>query len=150
MTVLPKSYDVGRFNGRLSLLLPVHNHTSKAVSGVRGHLVFKDQFSRDITGISLPLDEDIPPSSTRSISEYGKDINPCEDSDTKLAVTPLSKMKVTFEPEMVVFADETKMEDHPAKLHDAAAHVDREDDRASANNVLHTKVLANSPVRRRP
>ena len=110
MTVLPKSYDAGRFSDRLSLLLAVQNHTSKAVSGVKGRLVFKDQFGSDITGMTLSLDEDITPNSARSINGYGKDINQFEDSDTKLAVTPLSKMKVTFEPEMVVFADGTKME----------------------------------------
>jgi hypothetical protein len=36
------------------------------------------------------------------------------------------------------------------KPHDAAAHVDCEDDRAPANNVPYTKVLANPAIRRRP
>jgi hypothetical protein len=40
--------------------------------------------------------------------------------------------------------------DRPAKPHDAAAHADREDDRAPANIVPLHKALANTAIRRRP
>ncbi len=44
-----------------------------------------------------------------------------------------------------------RWKDHPAKHHDAAAaHVDREDDRAPANNVPQGKGLANPAIRRWP
>lgn len=109
LTVLPKSYDAGRFSDRLSLLIAVQNHTPKAISGVKGALIFKDQFGAEISTIRLSLDEDIAPQASRSISGYGKDINQFEDADNKLAVTPLSKMHVSFIPEMIVFADGTNM-----------------------------------------
>ena len=110
LTVLPKNFDAGRYSERLDLLLAVQNKTAKPVSGIKGSLIFKDQFGTEITSMNLSLDEDVAPNASRSISGYGKDINQFEDSDTKLAVTPLSKMHVTFEPQMIVFGDGTKLE----------------------------------------
>ena len=109
LEVLPKNYDAGRFSDRLDLLLAVQNRTAKAISGIKGALVFKDQFGTEITTMNLSLDEDIAAGASRSISGYGKDINQFEDTDTKLAVTPLEKMHVTFVPQMIVFADGTNM-----------------------------------------
>ncbi|MBA2935305.1 hypothetical protein HZF05_14550 [Sphingomonas sp. CGMCC 1.13654] len=109
LTVLPKNYDAGRFSDRLSFIYAVDNHTGKAISGIKGTVVFKDQFGADIERMGLSMDEDIAPNSSRAITGYGKDINQFEDNDTKLAVTPLSKMHVTFEPQMINFADGTSL-----------------------------------------
>lgn len=109
LRVLPKNYEAGRFSERLDLVLAAQNHTLKSISGIKGALIFKDQFGADIAHINLSLDEDVAPNSSRAITGYGKDINQFEASDTKLAVTPLSKMHVVFEPAMIVFGDGTKI-----------------------------------------
>lgn len=109
LTVLPKNYDAGRFSERLDLLLAVQNRSTKPISGIKGALVFKDQFGAEIGTMQLSLDEDVAAGSSRSITGYGKDINQFEDTDTKLAVTPLQKMHVTFLPQMIVFADGTNV-----------------------------------------
>jgi hypothetical protein len=109
LEVQPKNYEAGRFSDRLSLLLAVQNRTAKAISGIKGALDFKDQFGTEIETLNLSLDEDIPAGAARPITGYGKDINQFEEADNKLAVTPLAKMHVTFVPDMIVFADGTKM-----------------------------------------
>jgi hypothetical protein len=105
LKVLPKNYDYDRYSDRLDLVIGVQNRSGKNISGIKGDLVFADQFGTEITTMGLSLDEDIPANTTKSITGYGKDINQFRDEDTKLAVTPLSKMRVTFVPEMIVFSD---------------------------------------------
>jgi hypothetical protein len=109
LTVQGKDYDAGRFSDRLALSIAVANHTQKAISGIKGAFVFKDQFGEEISTMRLSLDEDVLANATRSIGNYGKDINQFEASDTKLSVTPLSKMHVAFVPEMIVFTDGSKL-----------------------------------------
>lgn len=109
MTLQPKDIYNGRFNNRLAFVYAVDNHTPKGISGIKGTTVFRDQFGTEIERMGLSMDEDIAPSSMRTISGYGKDLNEFEDSDQKLAVTPFSKLKVTFEPEMIVFSDGSKL-----------------------------------------
>jgi hypothetical protein len=109
LTVQPKDYEANRYSDRLALLIGVENHTAKAISGIKGQLVFNDQFGTEITRINLSLDEDVGPNASRTISGYGKDINQFEAADTKLANTPLSKMHVTFDPDMIVYADGSKL-----------------------------------------
>lgn len=105
LTVLPKDYEASRYSDRLSFVYAVDNHTAKAISGIKGTVVFKDQFGANIERMSLSMDEDIAPKRSRTITGYGKDINQFEANDTKLAVTPLAKMHVTFEPQIINFAD---------------------------------------------
>lgn len=109
LSVLSKNYDAGRYSDRLALTFAIMNRTGKAISGVKGVTVFDDQFGAEISRMSLSMDEDVAPNSTRTIEGYGKDINQFEADDQKLATTPFSKIKATFIPEMIVFADGSKL-----------------------------------------
>lgn len=107
---LPKNYDAGRFSERVAFVIAVQNKTGKDIAGVKGRLQFNDMFGTEIKSIGLSIDETVKAGQMFATSEYGMDVNQFEDGDTKLALTDLSKMKVIWHPEMVVFSDGTKME----------------------------------------
>jgi len=114
LTVVEKQYlpsDVmnGRYSDRIQFVFAVKNKSSKDIAGVKGTLNFLDMFDTPIESISLSLDHPVKADSDATIDGYGKDINQFENDDQKLAVTDLSKMKVTFVPEMIVFADGTRL-----------------------------------------
>lgn len=78
------------------------------VFDMKGEYDFKEQFDAEISILSLAPYEDLKPSKSKLIGGYGKYINQFEASDTKTAVTPLSKMNVVFGPEVIVFSDGLK------------------------------------------
>ena len=106
-TLEPKNYQAGQFSDRIAFVFAVKNNTTKNISGVKGTLEFRDMFGTTIEDVSVSLDRPVPANSEKTIDGFGKDLNQFESSDQQLAITDLSKMKVAFLPEMVVFADGT-------------------------------------------
>lgn len=109
VSILPENMMAGRYSDRLNMEIAVQNKTAKQISGIKGTVNFDDQFGSRISSTNLSLDEDVKPNESRNITGYGRDLNQFEDSDKKLASIPFSKMKVTFVPEMIVFADGSKI-----------------------------------------
>ena len=105
---LPSDIEAERYHDRVQFEFEVRNHTSKDIAGVKGTLEFRDMFDTPVKSLTLSLGEDIEAGTERTITEYGMDVNQFEDADQKLAVTDLAKLKATFVPEMIIFADGTK------------------------------------------
>ena len=101
----PKNFYAGQYSNRIDFVFAIKNNTAKAIAGVKGAVQFRDMFDTTIENIGISVDQTIPANSEKTISGYGKDINEFKDDDSKLAVTDLAKMKVSFSPQMIVFAD---------------------------------------------
>ncbi len=107
--ILGQDMMAGRYSDRMNVEITIANKSAKQISGVRGTAVFKDQFDSEITQTNFSLDEDVKPGETRVITGYGRDLNQFMDEDKKLLSIPFAKMKVAFEPEMIVFQDGSKI-----------------------------------------
>jgi hypothetical protein len=104
-TVIPENIYAGRYSASIGIQIAIQNKSAKAITGVKGVFDFRDQFGSPIMTLKLSMDEDVPAGGQRLISGYGMDINEFRDDHNKLANTEFSKMKATFTPEAVVFAD---------------------------------------------
>lgn len=106
---LPVNLDRGRYQARSEFELRVTNQTPNNIAGVKGVLSFNDMFGSPVKSVSLSLDESVGAGRTRMVSGYGIDVNQFIDADNKLATTDLAKLKASFVPEMIVFADGTRL-----------------------------------------
>lgn len=109
VTVSSQDVMAGRYSDRLNVEVTIENKSVKQISGVRGTVVFKDQFDTEIDQTTFSLDEDVKPAETKVIKNYGRDLNQFMDPDKKLASIPFEKMRVSFVPEMIVFQDGSKI-----------------------------------------
>jgi hypothetical protein len=107
-TYVPKNIYAERFNDRVTFVIAIKNNSPKNIAGVKGVIVFQDMFGSPIKRMNLSLDESIPARGEKIFDRYYMDVNQFESEDQKLAGTDLQKMKVIFEPEMIVFADGSK------------------------------------------
>ena len=108
-TYVPKDIYRERFNDNLAMVLAIKNNSAKDIAGIKGTLRFEDMFGAEIKTVSLSFDGGVKAGQTVSTSDYSLELNQFEQSDTQVAQTDLAKMKVTFHPEMIVFADGSKM-----------------------------------------
>ena len=104
---VPKDIMAERFSDQISFVFAVKNNTQKDIAGIKGIVEFRDMFDTPIENMNLSLDHTVPAQKEVTIDGYEMDVNPFKDNDQKLAATDLSKMKVRFVPEMIVFADGT-------------------------------------------
>jgi len=104
-TYVPKNIYAERFSDRVTMAFAIKNNSEKDIAGVKGVTVFSDMFGSPIKRMNLSLDQAIPAHSEKTFDTYYLDLNQFDSDDQKLAGTDLAKMKVTFDPEMIVFAD---------------------------------------------
>ncbi len=105
----PADPQAERFSSSLGLVIAVQNRGPKDIAGVKGSFQFDDMFGTAIKAINLSMDDPIKAGQVFSTSAYSFELNQFESSDNQLAQTDLAKMKVVFHPEVIVFADGTKM-----------------------------------------
>jgi len=108
MDFIPSNARAGRYQDSFSLVIALQNNMDKDMSGVKGTVVFADMFDDEIKRVNLSLDEGIQAKQTfRWEGTFG--FNQFMDEDVKLRNTELTKMKISWEPEVYLFADGTKM-----------------------------------------
>jgi len=109
MTFVPSDAYAGRYQDSFSLSIGLQNNTEKDMSGIKGTVVFADMFDTEIKRVTLSVDDGIPAGQTiRWEGNLG--YNQFMDDDVKLRNTELAKMKITWEPEIYLFTDGSKME----------------------------------------
>lgn len=111
-TFLPADINVRRYRGETDLKVAYSNKSTKTVAGVKGALVFKNLFGDPITRVGIAMTDAVEPGKT-VVWEGSTEYNQFEQKDHELAFTPVEKMKVEFEPAMVVFADGTQLGGKP-------------------------------------
>lgn len=116
VTLVSKREDVERgYSGiemdrKLSVTFAYKNNSSKVIAGVKGLVTVRDLFGDEISGFQISNDETIKPgqivywTGSRSL-KYSIGNN----KDQKLVGLADDKFKVEWDPEVVVFADGTKL-----------------------------------------
>ena len=95
----------------LHITFDFHNNTTKDIAAVKGTVTIYDVFDKKISAFAISDDDDIkagmstPWTGTRSI-KYALGNN----DDRRLAGLPPNKYKVVWEPQVVLFADGSKVE----------------------------------------
>jgi len=84
------------------------NKTDRDISGVKGSVTFYDMFDEKIKSLTLSYDDGIKANKTINYKAT-TDYNQFKSEDKKLKSTELSKIKVTWEPEQLIFSDGEKV-----------------------------------------
>jgi hypothetical protein len=101
-------YQSSEFQDEIRFTLGIQNKTDKAIKGFKGLLIFKDMFDDTIKGSRLSFDDGVGPKDT--IQWVGVlHFNQFIDEDKKLASIPEAKLKLSFEPEVVLFSDGSEL-----------------------------------------
>ena len=84
------------------------NKTDRDIAGVKGSVTFYDMFDEKIKSLNLSYDDGIK---ANKIINYKAttDYNQFKSEDKKLKNTELSKIKVSWEPEQLIFSDGEKV-----------------------------------------
>jgi hypothetical protein len=98
----------GTYQDTFALRIALKNNAAKGMNGVKGTVVFADMFGDEIKRVTLSVDDPIP-TGEQVIWSGSLAYNQFMDEDTKLRSTELSKMKISWEPEVYLFADGTSM-----------------------------------------
>lgn len=85
-----------------------HNVGTKTISGVKGLLAFYNQFGDRLTGFRIEYEKPLRPGAV-AVETARYEYSGYESGDAKLRDTPLKKLRVVWEPEIVNFADGTSL-----------------------------------------
>jgi hypothetical protein len=105
----PRNSDAWRFNDYAILSISLSNTGGKPVTGVKGRLIVRDLFDDEIITLGVKHDDAIAPGAHTVVDRF-YEINPYIDREVKLYQTELEKLRVTWEPETILFADGTRLE----------------------------------------
>jgi len=102
---LPKDPDAERYEDYISLTFAYRNKGTKAIRAFQGDVAFLDAFGDTIYSAYLKVDAPLGPGQTWR--EPGRIIkyNPFRTEHQRLRNTPLSKLRVVWQPSDVIFAD---------------------------------------------
>jgi hypothetical protein len=101
-----KSGDYSKYT---NVKISFENLSEKNILGIKGVASFKDIFGDTIKRINLSSDEGVKAGEV-FIYDGRIDVNQFIDSDLKLATTPKEKIQFSFEPEVILFEDGSKLE----------------------------------------
>jgi len=106
---LPKDPDLERFDDYISLTFAYRNKGTKPVRAFQGDVAFLDAVGDTIYSAHLKVELALGPGQTRR--EQGRIIkyNPFRTEHQRLRDTPLSKLRVVWQPSEVIFADGTRL-----------------------------------------
>lgn len=106
--LLGSDYDADRFSDVITMDLEVRNLSESEIAGVKGVTVFKDIFGDEILRVSISIDESIP-AGERLTWNGSLDFNEFRDDHRKLANTDAAKLEMAWEPELILFADGSRL-----------------------------------------
>lgn len=105
---LPSDYKSGNVHDSIQIDLAFENKGKKDITGVKGKTFFKDIFGDVVKVVNLSYDEGIP--AQQSITWNGSlKYNQFDEKDVKLRSVDIGKLGFSFEPEVVIFSDGTRL-----------------------------------------
>ena len=107
--LLPVDIEAGRYSAALRLYLTYRNTGTVGIRAFTGTVVFSDLFDRQMKTAGLTYDQTIGPGSTVTDSDKSLDLNQFMASDQWLGTTEFENMRITFEPESILFVDGTRL-----------------------------------------
>jgi hypothetical protein len=105
---MPPDYDARQYSQRQEILVGVKNTGTKELVGVSGEIKFVDVFGREVGGIVIRISEKVPPGGSH-VWEGGRDYNQFLPEHRAIWGLETGKYTTKFVPEMVVYADGTKV-----------------------------------------
>lgn len=106
----PRNTDAWRFNDNTIFSLALSNAGDRPVAGVKGALVVRDMFDDEIIRLGYKYEEQPIAPGARVVDDAFYEVNEFIDDHVRLYQTPLERLKITWEPESIVFADGTRVE----------------------------------------
>lgn len=103
--VLPKNYDVGRYEEMLILHYAVENKSDKTIRQLKGRINFFDATGDKVGDLRVDFDEPIASGKTlKTTTGRGWKLNPFLNNDiNKIAARDFNTMKANFEAEAIAF-----------------------------------------------
>lgn len=108
LKVVPKDIHASRFSDSQMIRLGFENKSGKDIAGIKGSVRFIDMFDAEIDTVGFSYDGGIAAGATATWTGV-RDINQFERSHKALAQIEPGKYKTTFDPEMIVFKDGTRL-----------------------------------------
>ncbi|WP_211251117.1 hypothetical protein [Stenoxybacter acetivorans] len=110
VTLVKHGLEKGKFEfeDRLYFEIALQNKGKKEITGVSGELKFIDMFDKEIGAITFKFTDGIKADTTTTWTGR-RSYNQFMDNDRELANLKDGKFKTQFVPEMIVFADGTKI-----------------------------------------
>ena len=105
---LPANYRISRYREYQQFRIGAQNNTDKTIIGVSGEIQFIDVFDKEVGAVSFRISEKISPTKT-AVWTGGRDYNQFIDSHRAVWNLEEGKYTTKFVPEMVVFADGSKL-----------------------------------------
>jgi hypothetical protein len=105
----PEDPQAGRFSHHAVLTVAVANTGDRAITGIKGRLVVRDLFDDDVIALQFKHDDPLAPGA-RATGERFYEINRYIDEQTRLYGMEMEKLRFTWEPQTILFADGSKLE----------------------------------------
>jgi hypothetical protein len=106
---LPSDANAGRYSNVAVLTVGVANTGDQPVTGVKGRLVVRDLFDDEIIALEYKHDDPLAPGA-RAQAERFYEINRYIEDHGRFYQTDFEKMKVAWEPQVILFADGTRLD----------------------------------------
>jgi hypothetical protein len=106
--ILGPNYEAGRYGDSAYVELAFENLSGKKIEGVKGITVFSDIFDTVLQRVTVSYDKGISIAQTPTWKGSFK-LNQFSDQDRKLKSADPSKLKFRFEPDVIIFADGTRL-----------------------------------------
>lgn len=107
-TVVKKGFHEYDYNSYNTVQIVLANNGEKAVRAVKGHLRVDDLFGDLI--VRLEVKEDVPIEPGKQVVRWSSyDYNQFMDRDTKFRAAELDKVKITWEPEIILLSDGSEL-----------------------------------------
>ncbi|MFA6978927.1 MAG: hypothetical protein WC209_06335 [Ignavibacteriaceae bacterium] len=108
VNIVRKSFSEADYSKYNVITISINNNSDSTIIGVKGTLKISDMFGDAISNLEVKYDKILKPKE-RAFNTGYYDYNQFMDRDTKLKFTELEKMKVVWEPEMIIFNDGSKL-----------------------------------------
>lgn len=111
---VPSDVMNGRIKDFITVSIALENKTDKIIKGVKGEVEFADMFGDKIRSITLTVDDEIGAKST-IVWDGTLDYNQFIPGHSKLKDTAVDKLKATWTPNAILFADGSSLKLEPMK-----------------------------------
>ena len=106
--ITKKGFAKTNYQEYITYTFTFKNKTDRDIAGVKGSVTFYDMFDEKIKSLNLSYDDGIKANKTINYKAT-TDYNQFKSEDKKLKNTELSKIKVSWEPEQLIFSDGEKV-----------------------------------------
>jgi hypothetical protein len=109
VSLLKKEYKEYDYESYVTITLAIVNNSDKTIKGIKGILRLQDMFDDPIINLQIKHDTKIP-AGKREITTSSYEYNQFMDEHKRFRFTSLDKIKVKWEPEVIIFDDDTRIQ----------------------------------------